>query len=215
MKTIVLSGFKSFGDYVANSSELIVRRLNLTTLASFRVRTILFDANIPETDRGEEIFRFAQSMNASGIISLGMASEKWGLCVECVAVNRVYNTKYVPAEMNGKPINKCKAYGDKVTINLAPWNLQKFLEVCVVEDVPIMRLSHDAGGFCCNHLMYQLHQAQLTSKSQKKIRAIFLHIPCSLETISNLDYFIKSGKVTMDIDEVIRGLALLLENSLI
>ena len=72
---IVLSAFQKFGDYAANSTEIVSRLLSKTSFKEFTVYPVLLPADIPKEDRGKILFSIAQKINARGIICLGMASE--------------------------------------------------------------------------------------------------------------------------------------------
>ncbi len=212
MKTVVLSGFRRFGDYLANSTAIVARQLDQKVLGGVRVESIVFSAAIPRINRGKQLVGFARRVDASAIISLGMASDKSGLCVEHVAQNRI-DGKYVPTSMKGARIDVAQPYGHELELDLAPWRFEKLAQSCMTAGVPIMRRSRNAGGFCCNHLMWQLHQAQLGVPAKKRISAIFLHVPCSLASVADLDAFTQAGKVTMEPSEIIKGLALLIKHA--
>lgn len=214
MKEIVLSAFGKFGSYLVNPVEVVAKKLHGKTIAGFKVNSIFFEATIPEENRGKKLLAFAQNVNASGIISLGLASDKKGLCVERVAVNRVFNLKYCPAALNNTPVDNHRPYEEKLELDPRPWNVGAFQNSCRSESIPVMEISTDANGFCCNHLMYQVRSAQLVSQDWIRIPFIFVHAPCSLEAISDPEMFAKAGKTTITIDKIIRGLALLLGHSL-
>ena len=213
MKTIVLSAFKTFGDYVANPTEIVARHLHKTTAGEFVIHSILFDANIPKRNRGADLFSAAQKLHASGIISLGMASEKTGLCIECVSTNKIHNLKYCPTHLNGTAINRDRPYEESLHMDLQAWNIELFKKSCAEKNIPVMEDSTDAGGFCCNHLAYQSRVAQMNSDAWSRIPFIFIHTPCSPETLSDIQTFYSTGKVAMSTDKIIDGIKLLLSSA--
>lgn len=185
-------------------------------VGGFRVYSMVFPATVPSNeDRGAMLLYFARSIQAVGVISLGMASEKTGLCVETVATNKVDNSKYCSPEQNGTAINPRRPYGEKAPLSLGPWNLPGFRATSARHGVSVMPDSNDAGGFCCNHLAYQTVSAQLFRGAWSDIPFIFMHIPCSPEAISDIEAFRSARKVAMSVDDVIAGLDILLAKSFI
>ena len=211
MKTIVFVGFRRFGNYLGNTTAIVANQINRKTILGFQIHCNLLNARILQENCGKGLLETARRLDTVGIVAMGMASEKTGLCIESLAINRIHNSKYVPCLMNNKPVNKYRNYGEKCTLDLDSWNILTFQKRCRAEGVSIMDTSTDAGGFCCNQLMYQVHVDQL--RDPKKIPFIFIHVPCCPEAISNMAEFTAAGKVTMETSQVIRGLELLLENS--
>lgn len=212
-RVIVLSAFRKFGDYLANSTEIVAHRLHEKIVGDFIVHSVLFDANITKENRGATLFSIAHALNANGIISLGMASEKTGLCIERIATNKIHNLKYCPLNLNDTAIDTQRPYEEKISLDLNPWNIEFFRKTCEEKDVPVMKDSEDAGGFCCNHLAYQARVAQLGSSMWGKIPFIFIHTPCSPESVSDIGEFHASGKITMPIEKIVQGVEILLSSA--
>lgn len=212
MKTIILSAFGRFGDYAANSTEIVAEQLHERMIAGFKVHSIVFECSIPSDDRGRILLDLAETNKASGIIALGMASDKRGLCVESRARNVISNPKYCP-DLEGKPVDPGFACEEELTLDLAPWNIGSFLLECGLQSVPVEKLSQDAGGFCCNHLMFQIEAFQRTREQHQRIPFVFVHIPCSTQAIVDSRAHNRSGKVLLSTHEVIKGLQILLEQS--
>ncbi len=210
MKTIILSAFRTFGDYTANSTELVAKLLNETSVGEFTLYSILFDANIPKENRGVFLFSIAQKLKASGIISLGMASEKTGLCIEQIAVNKISNLKYCPPDLNETKVDINRPYEEQIHMNIQPWNTEIFKKVCAEKNIPIMQNSNDAGGFCCNHLAYQARIAQKENVIWNKVPFIFVHTPCSPETLTDIQKFYSRGKTTMSVEKIAEGIKTLI-----
>jgi len=211
VKTIILSAFGRFGIYTANSTEIVARQLNGKNIAGFKVCSVVFPCRIPKgTNRGHKLLRLAERIGARGIVSLGMASDKTGLCIEAVATNLINNQKYCP-DLSGRAINIRDSLGKSVEIDLIPWNIGAFQQSCVEQGVLVMDCSRKAGGFCCEHLMYQLWRAQRVR--QYKTPFIFIHVPCCREAIPDYDAFLKNGKVAMATESIIKGLEILLTSS--
>ncbi len=212
MKTIILSAFGRFGDYVANSTELVAHQLHERVVAGLKVHSIVFECNIPFDNRGKILLDLAETNNASGIIALGMASDKNGICVESVARNVINNPKYCPG-LEGKPVDPNFTCGEELELDLSPWNFDLFVQECGRRNVPVEKLSRDAGGFCCNHLMFQVEALQRTRETCQRIPFIYIHIPCSIEAIVDSGAHGRSGKAVLSIHKVIEGLQILLEQA--
>jgi len=213
VKNILLSVFGTFGEYRNNTTELVARRLLGSFLAGYKVHVIKFPATIPATseiNRGIRLFREALRIEASAILSLGMASAKTGLCVEQQARNLNTNAKYCGEALH-QPVDQNQKLGELLELNLDQWNIGKFIRECRKERVRVMRPSSDAGGFCCNHLAYQARLAQLSRSEWDEIPYIFIHTPCSPEAIAEKDKpaFIAAKKTMMSMDEIVYGLEIL------
>ncbi|MDO8492326.1 MAG: hypothetical protein Q7S34_01640 [bacterium] len=210
---ILLTGFRSFGLYRENSSEQVARALSSKKLSGYQIEPFLFSASIPGiAKRGEEMFEQAMSHGYRAIISLGMASECRGIRIETIATNRIDSEKYCP-EISGTPVDCTRGYRDELQINLRPWEVDEFYLQCWKQSIPV-EFSHDAGGFCCNHLAYECALAQLKRiRNENTVPFIFLHVPCCPEAVEGLEGFAESGKVIMDTKTIIRGLEILLSGA--
>mgnify|MGYP003394272547 CR=1 FL=1 len=157
MKKIIVSAFGPFSDYKINSSATVANLLRGIDLAGYRIVPVIFPANIPKSneDRGKILFSKAVDCNAKAIISLGMASDCRGMRIEHFARNKIFNLKYCPPDLNGAVIDSALSYDSVLPMNLNPWHSSEFAQEALKIDVKV-EFSADAGGFCCNHLAYQL-----------------------------------------------------------
>lgn len=213
MAHLVVSGFDRFGPYRENPSEIVCGRLNGRRLLGFEVTSQVFRCEIADHDRGRQLLGMAAELGARGIVCLGVASEKTGLCVESKARNGIDNQKYCLPEQVGTKVDASAEYGATVDVDLAAWNFGPFRDRCIAQGVPVMELSIDAGGFCCNQLLYQLTSARLGGIKDLATPYIFIHVPCSPESVADSATFKAGGKVLMSIDKVIEGVKLLLETA--
>ena len=214
MKKIVLSAFKAFGSYAVNPTEIIADRFNKGVLSGFDIVSVVFESVIPKGDRGWYLLSLARRVGACGIVSLGIDSGKTGLCIESVATNLIFNEKYCPS-LSGSPVDDARRYKEKIALDLGPWNIGKFRRGCHLEKIPVTDVSENAGGFCCNHLIYQVAAQKIASQYFARIPFAFMHSPCSPESVADPMSFTGSGKVLMSVDDIIRGLEILLEHSLL
>ncbi len=204
MKTIIVSGFRRFGTYRSNPTETLAGRLHETSLSGYRVIPVVYDANIPKDDRGEKLLALAHQLDASGIISLGVDSQKRGLCVERIARNIILNAKYCPPELQNTRVDATRSLGEELNLHRGPWALYNFQRLCAERHIPT-EISHDAGGFCCNHLAYQVLAAQKRG-IVPAMPFIFIHVPCSPESIADTSTFQKEDKVALDIRVMAAGI---------
>ncbi len=214
-QTVILSGFEKYGTHAANSSELVVRALDWHPVAGYKIIGRLFPATIPPPgeDRGEDLFLEARRHEACGIIALGMGSDRKGLRIEREAQNLIKHDVYVPAPFNNKPIESELRTGSKLELDLLFWNTLAFSQKCAQAGIPVERDSRDAGGFCCNHLMWQMRRAQDRFRATRKLPIIYIHLPCSPECVAEPANFHAAGKVTTPLDQMKKGIEILLANS--
>ncbi|MBP6858292.1 MAG: hypothetical protein KBC33_00455 [Candidatus Pacebacteria bacterium] len=215
MKTIILSAFTPYGNYPHNSTQIVAQLLDGKTIGQYRIKSIIFKACIPAPgeDRGIRLLNEALELKAHCIISLGMASQKKGLTIETCTFNRVDCAEYCLPEINGTRIDTEAAYDNELKLDLAIWDLEQFRHICSMERLRV-DFSNNPGGFCCNHLMYQLQSAQIRYSRYSHIPWIYFHVPCSPECVPEpIQEFRKAGKVTMEKDHIVLGLELLLSGA--
>jgi len=212
MKRIFLSAFSVYGPYLANTTELVAQAIDGKVLAGSDIKTKVLPATIPPDDRGVALFEEALGYGASAIIALGMSSTKMGPCVETVTANLIDSDKYCPG-LGKVRIDASQLYAARVPLDMRLWNIPGFVKAAR-EILVQVETSTDAGGFCYNHLMWQLHHAQLKDRRFASIPWIFLHVPCCREAVPEpVADFSCEGKVIMSVDRVIRSLEVLLANA--
>ena len=173
-----------------------------------------FPATIPEYDRGALVLGLARQYHASGIIALGMASDKRVPTIELEARNQ-NDSRYCPLEYNLGRIDTGTSERNRVRVNLHAWNTDRFIRRAVDANLAAPAISADAGGFCCNHLIYQMWHAQQRQSESARVPWIFLHIPCSPEAVSKAQRaeFDRAGKVHMQVETIIRYIHLLVASA--
>ena len=211
-KNIILSAFKKYGRYHRNSGELVAGELDQTSLSGFVVRQEIFPCTIPllGENRGLHLFERARTFNASAIVCLGMASGKKGMCIETTAVNAIDNEKYCP-ELSGQPVDSRFAHKRVLNLDLRQWHLDDLLIGREKTESPLIKVSTNPGGFCCNHLIWQLRAAQLEDIECASIPFIFIHIPCSPECVGGNMEFRRQKKATLKVPQIIQGLETILK----
>lgn len=214
MRQIILSGFSNGNGRTGDSSELVARKLNGATLAGYTIRSTLFAAAIPDDNRGELLFSKARCHGAAGIISLGTAPGKRGICIERVAGNWIGSACH-PPHLRNTPIVRDERNGKKLEMDLTAWYTARFKKICARRGVAVEEDSADAGSSHGNHLIWQLRTGQLLQKERVQIPFIFLSLPCPAEAAENPLAGASSGPVFMEVREMIKGLEILLAQSLI
>lgn len=214
MKTIFIVGFSKFGKYRTNSSEQVLSEwINYAEPGIWIVREVL-PANIPTYDRGSLILEMFHKIEAQAIIILGMDSTARGITIETYARNRNDNPVYCPAECFGRAIEPGIPETEVVEVPLQKWNIDRFIADANQHGIPA-QLSDDAGGFCCNHMMMQMVQAQRREPTKNgHVPWIAVHLPCTDEAVPEPEEaFYLSGKRTMTVPQMISGLRMLIHNA--
>lgn len=201
---ILINGFEKFGDYSENITEVICRK---KTLGEHELESIVFPVRIfanASDGYGKKIVQRAQETEAQAIISLGMASDVFGLRIETRATNWVENKKYCLAIEQRRILDNRFPPMHELRANLDRWSLEKVMinldnAGLAYED----RLSSDANNFCCNALMFRTLQA--LRESQCEIPYLFLHVSCSEGAIKGIEDFDKN-KYLVSVEELERAL---------
>jgi len=187
MENILLTGFRKFGDYKVNPTEQFLK--NHDILGDFYLHSLIFPAhtfNLGAENFGTEVVRTAYAVDALAIISLGLASDVKGLRIESKAVNWSAG-KYCLDFENEKTFLRNQSLSHSKRINLKHWNFEFMFKSFRSLDIKFEReISKNAGNFCCNALMYRTLSAL---GSAYKIPYIFLHIPCTKESVEGLNDF--------------------------
>jgi pyrrolidone-carboxylate peptidase len=228
---IYVAGFGLFGDYPANTSELVVKDLNKMRMCGKAfLTTDIYPAGIPiGYDRGWAVLEHAIYTKADAVVLLGMASSKKGLCIETHTKNSLGHPIYYPTDKpEGVQIDQKFPLGESFALDLGFWKVDRFRGACTKAGIAT-ELSSDPGAFCCNHLMFQMHRAQMgrrfydrerekneeDRKRYSKIPWIFIHVPCCQRAVPRCPEayakFISDGKKIMRTSEIIRGLQILFE----
>jgi pyrrolidone-carboxylate peptidase len=185
---ILITGFEKFGDYSENITEVICRKKKL---GEHDLESIVFPVRIfanAADAYGKKIVQTAQAIGAHAIISLGMASDVFGVRIETRATNWVENKKYcLPSEQETVLDNRF-APSYTLRVNLGQRHLGK--AILGLRDAGLVHedsLSGDANNFCCNALIFRTLQA--LNELQCEISYLFLHVSCSKEAVQGVKGF--------------------------
>ena len=192
MRRILLTGFEPFNRASLNPSQEVIRRIDHPALVAKEVLPVTF---------GESAERLIQVITESSpdvVIALGQAEGRTQITLERVAINfddaRVAdNAGFSPKK---SPI---VAGGPAEYFSTLPIN--KIAETLDKSGLPVS-ISLSAGTFVCNHIFYMM-QYHLAGTG---IESGFIHLPLMNEQADEFP-----GLFTMDINEIIRGIKLVLE----
>ncbi|MES2215924.1 MAG: hypothetical protein V4481_01350 [Patescibacteria group bacterium] len=216
MKHILITGFGPFGPYPQNCTEIFARRHDGNLLAGYRIHSMVFEANIPDHNRGAQVMAAAQEIDACAIVALGMASTKSGLCIETVTRNRILNEKYCPAALNNTLVDPSRPFNEELELDVRRWDPPTVRQKCFSLGLHV-ETSRDPGGFCCNHLMYQMavREREIQASEGPKARRIpwvYVHVPCTEECLpQNMNG--SRPKTVLTFEMLEKGLRLLIGNA--
>lgn len=215
-KKIILSGFGTFADYRANTSERTVQALHNQVLSGYRIIGKIFPCSIPQEgeNRGEILLELAIKYRAAAIVSLGMASSSSGFQFERRAKNMLHNQKYHP-NFENVPVDRKRPITEELALNLTPWNFVMVKKEIELRSIGLVKISSDGGGFCCEHLAYEVLAQQMSQKIKDRLPFAFIHVPCFPKAVERPSAFLRQGKVLVSIDAVIQGLEIILRNTTI
>ena len=142
-----------------------------------------------------------------------MASEKTGLCIERIATNKIHNLKYCPLNLNDTAIDTQRPYEEKISLDLHPWNIEFFRKTCEEKDVPVMKRFRRRWRILLQPLGLSSQGRTVGFEHVGKIPFIFIHTPCSPESVSDIGEFHASGKITMPIEKIVQGVEILLSSA--
>ena len=189
MGNMLLTGFQKFGDYKVNPTEQFLQSHNV--IGDFYLHSLVFPAHTFNNGAeyfGNELVRLALSVDARAIISLGLASDIKGLRIESQAINWSAG-KYCLDYENGKKLVQNQSPCHSKKVNLNHWNFEFMFQNFASLDIKFEKdISKKAGNFCCNALMYR---TLLALGPGYKIPYIFLHIPCTKESVKGSANFDK------------------------
>ncbi len=207
---ILITGFEKFGDYNENITEIMCQKKKL---GEHDLESIVFPVRIfahSADDYGKKIVQKAQEIGVDAIISLGMASDVFGVRIETRATNWVENQKYCWPSEQERVLDNRFMPSYTLRVNLAQWNLGKTM--FGLRDAGLVHedsLSGDANNFCCNALMFRTLQA--LNEVQCEIPYTFLHVSCNKEAVKGIKNFSKRKYLT-SIEELEKALLIFIES---
>lgn len=192
MKRVLLTGFEPFHNASLNPSDEVIRRIDHPALVAKEVLPVTFGRS------SSRLIEMINDFSPDVVISLGQAEGRSQITPERVAINlddaRISdNAGNSPKELpiiEGGPA----AYFTTLPIG-------RFVARLIAADIPAA-ISLSAGTFVCNHIFYTMQHHCVG----KKIESGFIHLPLMNEQAGEFP-----GLFTMDLDEMVRGIKLVLD----
>ncbi len=207
----ILTGFFQFGKYSVNPTEVLLNGLKDQVMSGHLIYCQIFPTKIFEIPlffAGETIALLVNDFKAKVIISFGLASEARGLRIESCAVNWVENDKYCTPQENRRPVDRLSDKKEVLKIDLAKWDIAKMFAGFRKYGIPFEpTVSTDAGGFCCNALIYRVLQRLRLNRIS--IPYIFIHLPCTPASILSISDFDKN-KVLITEEQLAKAVEIIL-----
>lgn len=183
-RTIMLCYFEPFGLYKKNSTQMIARHLmemNFFPDIHYVQLPVVFGR------AGKKAMKHIKNKSPDIVLGLGQSGHARRLYIERVALN-VNHTVFVDNAGNRPFIELINSQGPVAYWTTMPY--KKIMEVCSKSSISI-KLSHFAGTYVCNNVLYMLLDAVRREKMDTKVG--FIHVPsiktkkkgkCSLEYLA-------------------------------
>ena len=207
MPTILVSGFKSFGDNQINPSQQIAERLHGETFGGLRV--IGLSLPVAMGDDFERLSTAIADHKPALVLSLGLASGATCLEVERFAVNLRYTEPGDPAKPLEPNLPQSVIVADGMTALFATMDAER-LAAAIREKAGVPARAHSyAGAYACNHILFQtLHYAQ---QWDLNYQAGFIHLPLSSEQAVSEN---RMHLPSLPLDLMVAGVRIALEEAL-
>ncbi|WP_221584854.1 pyroglutamyl-peptidase I [Microbacterium sp. G2-8] len=195
MTTILLTGFEPFADDPRNPSGEAVREVAArwggpATLVT-DILPVAFDA------AGERIRTLIAGCEPDVVIATGLAGRRTQVAPERVAIN--LRDAGIPDNDRDQPVDLPSIEGGPAA-HFSTLPVKAIAERIRDEGIP-SAVSHSAGTFVCNHVMYvALHEAARAPG----MRAGFVHVPWSHETAPEGSPSLPSAAIVRALELAIR-----------
>jgi len=192
MTQILLTGFEPFHKSILNPSEEIIKRVSHHSLVAKEVLPVTF---------GEASLRLISLIDQhkpTVVIALGQAEGRKEITPERIAIN--LDDARIPDNAGNSPKERAiVAGGPDAYFTTLP--IKNLVEKLNENGIPAS-ISLSAGTFVCNHIFYAMQH----HCAGKAIKSGFIHLPLMNEQSSEFP-----GLPTMQIEEMIRGIELVLD----
>ena len=192
MTQILLTGFEPFHKSILNPSEEIIKRVSHHSLVAKEVLPVTF---------GEASLRLISLIDQhkpTVVIALGQAEGRKEITPERIAIN--LDDARIPDNAGNSPKERAiVAGGPDAYFTTLP--IKNLVEKLNENRIPAS-ISLSAGTFVCNHIFYAMQH----HCAGKAIKSGFIHLPLMNEQASEFP-----GLPTMQIEEMIRGIELVLD----
>ena len=192
MERILLTGFEPFHKSILNPSQEIIRRISHRSLVAKEVLPVTFG------EASQKLISLINQHKPTVVISLGQAEGRKEITPERIAVN--IDDARIPDNAGNSPKERAiVAGGPDAYFTTLP--IKNLVEKLNENRIPAS-ISLSAGTFVCNHIFYAMQH----HCGGKAIKSGFIHLPLMNEQASEFP-----GLPTMQIEEMIRGIELVLD----
>jgi len=162
-KIVLVTGFKPFGNYDVNPSELIAENLNGTTIDG--VKIIGISLQVEWNTSYDKTIEAIERYNTCAVVSIGLAPKSSTIRLEKLAVNLRWSEQFPFIRF----IQKHSPIFLSTDVNL------REISADMKEEGISSRVSYFAGLHLCNYLFYKL--LDYKQKNNPELKVIFVHIP--------------------------------------
>jgi len=192
MERILLTGFEPFHNSMLNPSQEIIKRISHRSLVAKEVLPVTFG------EASQKLISLIDQHKPTVVLALGQAEGRKEITPERIAIN--LDDARIPDNAGKSPKERVIVAGgpDAYFTTLPITNLVEKLN----ENGIPASISLSAGTFVCNHIFYAMQH----HCAGKEIKSGFIHLPLVNEQASEFP-----GLPTMQIEEMIRGIELVLD----
>ena len=192
MKKLLITGFEPFGGESINPSWEAVCRLP-SEIGEYSLTKLLIPVIFGEA--AEKVISEAEKICPDAILCIGEAGGRDAVTPELVGINLRYAK--IPDNGGNQPMDEpIIAGGENAYFSTLP--IRKMAEAVSAYGIP-SRVSYSAGTYVCNDVIYTL----LSHFQGSGTRVGFIHVPYIKEQNKN---------PSMDIEDIVRALAVAIEN---
>lgn len=192
MERILLTGFEPFHKSMLNPSQEIIRRISHRSLVAKEVLPVTFG------EASLNLNSLIDQHKPTVVIALGQAEGRKEITLERIAIN--LDDARIPDNAGNSPKERAiVAGGPDAYFTTLP--IKNLVEKLSENGIPTS-ISLSAGTFVCNHIFYAMQH----HCAGKAIKSGFIHLPLMNEQASEFP-----GLPTMQIEEMIRGIELVLD----
>ena len=192
MKKLLITGFEPFGGENINPSWDAVKQLpdeiGGYLLTKLRI-PVVFDK------AAQIVLQSANDISADVILCIGQAGGRNAITPELVGINLRHAA--IPDNDGNQP-NDVPIHTSEADAYFSTLPMRKIADAINSSGIPSY-VSYSAGAYVCNDVLFTL----LSKFRESKTRVGFIHIPYSTE---------QNKQPSMDINDIIKGLMIAIEN---
>lgn len=166
---LLLTGFEPFGSSPINPSEQVVYRLAEEKIDGVEILTVILP--VERFAGPDTLIRTYISAQPDVVVSLGEAGNNTAIAVEQIAINWL---DFLISDNGGHLVTDKPIVADGPAAFFATLPVRALVKALNEKGIPA-RISHSAGTFLCNQVMYEM--LHYLYKHQLQTPAGFIHLP--------------------------------------